>query len=237
MIGKTCCRRRMRTLNGIGQSSADREMTGPYILSKTHGEWGQFHPCLRKITFDPNGQLDSTATSMRLNPVRRNRISNFSKKDLWRQRRNQCQFGSSTFQYTSPQLTIIYLMWIRYGHLNAKLNFEIKIGFYLVLSFDRSFFAFGRRHADFQFLYSVPSRVWTPSSPLSCNFCRLRDDFDDDGQLDSTAPKARSARSNPIHLEVCEDLESISKSAKVAWQRLRGCSHSRWTECSWIMRG
>ena len=42
-------------------------------------------------------------------------------------------------------------------------------------------------------LYSVPSRVWTPSSTLSCNFCRLRDDFDDDGQLDSTAPKAQSA--------------------------------------------
>ena len=39
---------------------------------------------------------------------------------------------------------------------------------------------------------------------------KLRDDFDDDGQLDSTAPKARSARSNPTarrrrnHLEVCK---------------------------------
>ena len=33
----------------------------------------------------------------------------------------------------------------------------------------------------FPLLYSVPSRVWTPSSPLLCNFCRLRDDFDDEG--------------------------------------------------------
>ena len=68
-------------------------------------------------------------------------------------------------------------------------------------------------------LYSVPSRVRTPSSPLSCNFCRLRDDFDDDGQLDSIAPKAPStARRRWNHLEVL----------KVAWQRLRGCPHSRW---------
>ena len=61
-----------------------------------------------------------------------------------------------------------------------------------------------------QIMYSVPSRVWTPSSPLSCNFCRLRDDSDDDGQLDSIAPKAQSVRSNPTarrrrnHLEVCK---------------------------------
>ena len=59
-------------------------------------------------------------------------------------------------------------------------------------------------------LYSVPSRVWTPPSPLSCNFCRLRDDFDDDGHLVSTALIALSARSNPTarrrrnHLEVCK---------------------------------
>ena len=49
--------------------------------------------------------------------------------------------------------------------------------------------------------------MWTPSSPLSCNFCRLRDDFDDDGQLDSIAPKARSnptARRRRNHLEVCK---------------------------------
>ena len=32
-------------------------------------------------------------------------------------------------------------------------------------------------------LYFVPLRVWTPSSPLSCNFRRLRDDFDDDGAV------------------------------------------------------
>ena len=32
-----------------------------------------------------------------------------------------------------------------------------------------------------QYVYWVPSRLWTPSAPLSCNFCRLRDDFDDDG--------------------------------------------------------
>ena len=46
-------------------------------------------------------------------------------------------------------------------------------------------------------VYSAPSRVWTPSSPVSRNFCKVRDDFDDDGQLDSTASKARSARSHP----------------------------------------
>ena len=70
----------------------------------------------------------------------------------------------------------------------------------------------GRRFVRYLplWLYSVPSRVWTLSSPLSFNFCRLRDDFDDDGQLDSTAPSAPSARSNPTarrrrnHLEVCK---------------------------------
>ena len=47
----------------------------------------------------------------------------------------------------------------------------------------------------------------TPSSPLSCNFCRLRDDFDDDGQLASIAPKASltpTARLRQNHLEVCK---------------------------------
>ena len=59
-------------------------------------------------------------------------------------------------------------------------------------------------------LYPVPSRVRTLSSLLSCNLCRLWDDFDNDGQLDSIAPKAQSARSNPTarrrrnHLEVCK---------------------------------
>ena len=45
-----------------------------------------------------------------------------------------------------------------------------------------------------------------PCHLLSCNFCRLRDDFDD-GQLDSIALEARSnptARRRRNHLEVCK---------------------------------
>ena len=58
-------------------------------------------------------------------------------------------------------------------------------------------------------LYSVPSSVWTPSSPLSCKFCRLRDDFDDDGQAGFGRTEGPStARRRRNHLEVC----------KVQWQ-------------------
>ena len=51
-----------------------------------------------------------------------------------------------------------------------------------------------------------------PRHICQATVCRLRNDFDDDGQLDSTAPKARSAWSNPTthrrrnHLEVYKQL-------------------------------
>ena len=51
---------------------------------------------------------------------------------------------------------------------------------------------------------SCPIEVWTPSSPLSCNFANFCDDFDDDGRL--IGPSARSnptARRRQNHLESC----------------------------------
>ena len=74
---------------------------------------------------------------------------------------------------------------------------------------------------DAVLLYSVWSRMWTPSSLLSCNFYKLRDDFDDHGQLDSIAPKAPSTvPRGRNYLEFFKIFMNI-------WT---DCSHSR---CDW----
>ena len=62
--------------------------------------------------------------------------------------------------------------------------------------------------------YSVRSRVWKPSSPLSCNFANIRDDFDANGQLDSIAPKASKSLALPLAKTV--GVEIITNVCKVA---------------------
>ena len=68
--------------------------------------------------------------------------------------------------------------------------------------------------------YTLSHSVDTLVTFVICNFCRLRGDFEDDGQLDSTAQIAPSARSNPTarrrrnHLEVCKS--SMTKVTRVS---------------------
>ena len=73
-----------------------------------------------------------------------------------------------------------------------------------------------------------PSRVWTPSSLLSWKFRKIRDDFDDDGQLDSIAPPARSnptARRRRNHLEFFEIC--MTKVTRVSVHTLDGTEYRR----------
>ena len=75
--------------------------------------------------------------------------------------------------------------------------------------------------------------TWTLWSPLSRNFCRLRDDIDDDGQLDSIALK-RDRIQLPVvvcrryHLEVCKNcMTKATRESPFTVHTLDGTEHTQ----------